>query len=79
MGAGRPQGSARPPGPSTPPDHVDPTIGCFNGCGENRPQMLRIYQLVYRGRPVGHWRLCAECFVWGNPPPDPDPLDVTAA
>lgn len=55
--------------------------GCFNGCGEIRPNMLRTYQLVYDDKVQGHWRLCAECLVWGNPrdPQDGDPLGVNEA
>lgn len=76
MALGRPPGTARPPVPASPSEHVDPALGCFNGCGENRPNYLRTYQLVRGGKVAGHWRLCAECLVWGNPidPRDTDPL-----
>ena len=52
---------------------------CWN-CG--RPALgRRIYEfgLVLNGHVMGHWRLCAGCFVERNPQPDPDPLDVTEA
>ena len=77
MTMGRPVGAASPPKSSTLRlDHADPSNGCFNGCGEARPQFLRYYQLVWNGKVWGHWRLCAECLVWGNPidPRDTDPL-----
>ena len=59
MTLGRPPGTARPPSPTVPV--TGPVNGCFNGCGEIRPAMLRTYQLVYKGKPAGIWRLCAEC------------------
>lgn len=66
--------------PTAVSDFADPRNGCFNGCGEARVWMLRTYVLTYKGKPVGRWLLCRDCFEWGQGTPglDPDPLYAEA-